>query len=203
MEVFYNESPIPHITIQNYYSDDELKLVWLELEFLTNSYSLNPPEDTGSATDLAGKTKKKNHGIFLDNLYTKRNVSNILRISRKHFDPNLMSLLAQHHFVFKYLEKSRRDTTLLSYYEDSDQYLPHEDDCVMTAITWLFKEPRQFQGGNLFFSDYNYEIPIQNNFMVIFPSTITHSVEPIRMESNFEPFSGYGRYALTNFIDTK
>ena len=199
MDVFYYDGPVPHAIIENYYSEEELKEVWLELDFLTHEYKLKPPDKTGTAKNK-GIGLKHNHGIFIDSLYSDRDVSNILRLFRKHFDTELTLELMEHHFIFNYLFQSKKDTTLLSYYENEDNYLPHSDQAAMTVVTWLFKEPCQFQGGDFFFSDYNYKIPIQNNCTIIFPSVISHAVSPVKMTNSHKPFSGFGRYALTNFV---
>lgn len=200
MEVFYYETPFPHVTIRDYYEEDELKQVWVELDFLTHSDKLNSPEKTFSAMNPDGTPRKKNTGVFLDSLYSNRKISNILNVSRKHFNPELLNVLCQQHFIFEYIRKSVSDSTLLSYYEESDNYLPHCDQSSITAVTWLFKEPKRFDGGNFTFDEYDYEIPLQNNFMVLFPGIMSHSVSPVKMEPGLEPFSGFGRYALSNFI---
>jgi len=203
MEVFYHESPFPHVTISDYYGEEELKLVWKELEFLTNPIILKSPEFTGTAKDNQGKILKQNHGVFLDLIYKDRKISNILNFSRKHFHPDIVEPLCTHNYFFRYLQKSAFDATLLSYYQDSDRYQSHTDSSTITAITWLFKEPKHFDGGDLSFTEFNYNIPIKNNFMIIFPSILYHSVSPIIMKENKEPFSGYGRYALSNFIQMR
>ena len=52
-------------------------------------------------------------------------------------------------------------------YKNYDYYKSHVDNSYSTALTWFYKEPKQFEGGNILFSDYNIEIPIENNSILI------------------------------------
>ena len=74
-----------------------------------------------------------------------------------------------------------------------------------TAVTWFFKEPKSFSGGNFYFADYGIKIEVQNNMAVIFPSFVKHAVDEIILEQNND-LMGYGRYAISQFLfiaDTK
>jgi hypothetical protein len=202
MNLIYYESPVPHIIIEDYYSAEELNNVWKELDFLTSVETLMPPSKTASATDKEGFFSKKNSGVFLDVLFSNnRESSYILKYGRKMFSPEMRDTVSPMHFVFNYLNTARVDHTLVSYYQNSDYYLPHWDISTLSTCTWLFKEPKKFNGGDFNFSDYNYKIQIKNNMTVLFPSTISHSVDEITMiDSNDIPFSGNGRYVISNFI---
>jgi hypothetical protein len=200
MEVFYHELPFPHVIIRDYYNKEELDKVWLELNFLTSCNIMQPPKKTGSAMSPDGEVLKQNHGVFLDGFYSKRESSNILTLSRKHYNHDLLIELEKQNFIFRYLVNSTKDSTLVSYYEESDNYPPHTDQGCFTSITWLYKDPKRFTGGNFVFNEYEYEIPLQNNCMVIFPSIMLHSVTPVTMDVSMDSFSGFGRYSITNFI---
>lgn len=188
---FFTE-PVPHCIILNYYSPKELELVWAELEFLRGK--LLPPEQTGSAVGADGKPRKRNRGAFVDDLYTRRELSNILQVNRKISSPEVTNAILGQNWFYNYLRPSDRlgDRTLISYYEDGDYYEPHTDSAMVTAISYHWKEPRQFEGGDLYFG--NYHVPIENNCILIFPSCTEHEVKKVR---------GEGRYALTQFINFK
>lgn len=211
MKLFYYESPIPHVIIENYFDDNELKRVWAEIDFLTSDAKLGTPKETGTAykpidnpTDGVKKAlTKQNRGIWLDETYSKREYSDILQCTRKHIDRSIMDALSSYHFVFDYLKHSKFDATLLSYYQNSDNYFPHFDASAISCVTWLYKEPKSFEGGEFIFSDSNYKIPVLNNHMIIFPSIVRHSVDPVTMLDNMEPFSGYGRYSITQFFSPR
>ena len=56
--IIKNYDPFPFLEIENMYDDDQLKLIWQELEFLNQSDKFKSPEETGSA-EKDGKTLKK------------------------------------------------------------------------------------------------------------------------------------------------
>ena len=104
------------------------------------------------------------------------------------------SLMYKHPF-FRYLWRSNRDETKIHYFENGDHYRPHTDDCVITAITWFYKEPKMFTGGDLIIEK-AVKFPCLNNTTVIFPSILYHEVTAVVMEN----LSGLGRYSMSQFL---
>jgi hypothetical protein len=193
------EQPFPFLEIKNLYNEEELKLIWQELEFLNCLNKLEPPENTGTALDEKKKVAlKKNVGLFLDDIYTKRNLSNILTINSKLFSEQILNAFAELSFAYEFIKKTDNDKTLISYYENGGYYKPHEDKSLFTAVTWFFKEPKAFTGGDLYFTDYDIQVEIENNMSVIFPSFIQHAVDKIILKD--KNLNGYGRYAMTQFL---
>lgn len=200
--------PVPHIIIDDFYTPEELKDIWLELDFLTHPRKLLTPDLSGSAFTLDEKGqkvfKKKNKALFLDALFTTREVSNILHYStKKVWTDEFTKKCADAHYLFNYLRTCNSDTTLVSYYEDNDNYAPHSDVGAVTLLTWLYKEPKAFTGGELSFADFNYPIELKNNRMLMFPACVHHDVSAVKMNEGVEPFTGYGRYVITNFASYK
>jgi hypothetical protein len=183
-EVVYFTEPVTFCIIKNFYSEDDLELIWKELETLKPHFG--GPEKTGTARNAVGQPKKDNKGVFL------QQGNPITILNRKLFTPELVHDLSKLNWFFGYLKHLNRDDTLVSYYEDSGHYKAHTDDAIITAIHYLWKEPKTFTGGGLFFGDF--EVPIENNCMLIFPSCTFHEVKPLQ---------GYGRYALTQFVSSK
>lgn len=194
MDFTINQHPFPYIHVKNFYTEEELNLIWIELNFFQSNPETFKSENTNGAKDKDGKLLKKNRGIFLDEMYNDRfrSVSNILNCNRK-----LFNILNVDNWFFKNIDVDK-DTTLLSYYENSDYYYPHKDNTVATACTWFFKEPKKFKGGDFCFPEYNIEIPVENNSLVIFPGHMIHAVTKIEME---EGNSGYGRYCMSQFLN--
>ena len=180
-EVTYFTEPVTFCILKNFYSEDELDLIWSELENLRPQFG--GPEKTGTAHNALGQPKKDNKGIFLPQ------GNPITILNRKLFRPELIHDLSKLNWFFGYLKHLNHDSTLVSYYEDSGHYKAHVDHSVITAIHYLWKEPKTFMGGGLFFGDF--EVPIENNCLLIFPSCTLHEVKPLQ---------GYGRYALTQFV---
>lgn len=191
--------PFPYVRIFNFYSDDELKLIWEELEFILNDRIIGGPEKTGTARN-DGVVLKKNKGIFLDNLYSDRENSNILTVNRKVF-LNLLKISSEsNHWVFKNsLESVNWDGTLISYYENSDHYKKHYDVSAFTCLTWFFKKPKKFSGGDLIFSDFNLKIEVEDNSLILFPSGVSHEVSEVKMNPE-DMGKKLGRVCMSQFM---
>lgn len=203
MDFKYFAEPLPHIIVDDFYNETELREIWQELDFLTYSRKLMTPESTGAAyaLDANGEKiyKKNNLGLFIDGLYANRDLSNILFHTRKIFDKAFLEKCQEQNFIFKYLMQANADFTLMSYYEDGATYESHHDKAVITVLTWLYKEPKGFTGGELTFSDHDYPIELKNNRVLIFPGVANHEVAAVRMNPGVKPMSGFGRYVITNF----
>lgn len=187
--------PIAHI--QNFYSSDELKKIMDELEYL---YSIDrykgAEEDGGPGTAYEdGVALKVGKGLHLNAVYDDNKQSDILSINRKIFNESLMETLMGNHPFFRYLWRSNRDETKIHYFENGDHYRPHTDDCVITAITWFYKEPKMFTGGDLIVEK-AVKFPCLNNSTVIFPSILYHEVTSVVMNN----LPGFGRYSMSQFL---
>lgn len=200
LKIHQIKNPFPFLQIENLYSEDELILLWKEFDFLTHPDKLESPENTGSALDEETKVPlKKNKGLFLDDLYSSRNISNILTITKQLFSPVILNAFSELSFGYENIKYTNRDATLLSYYENSEYYKSHRDEALYTAVTWFFKEPKSFSGGNFYFTDYGIKIEMQNNMAVIFPSFVKHAVDEIILEKN-NNLTGHGRYSISQFL---
>lgn len=198
-QFFDDNRKIPHgvAVIENFYTENELKLIWKELDYLTSENLLLPPEKTGTSLDReTGKPRKENSGLFLDEYYKNRNFSSILTLNRKVFSVLNDEIYFQRP-IFRYMATVNSDSTLLNYYEDNNYYKPHIDNCVYTVLTYFFKEPKQFSGGNFRIVDYDLEFEIKNNMVIYMPSCYLHEALPVKMEQNQK---GYGRYCLSQFM---
>jgi hypothetical protein len=192
--------PFPYLIIENFYSKLELRHIWKELEFLTYSNKLQPPEKTGTAYE-EDIPQKRNLGLFLDDIYLNRNISNILTINQKIFDKKILDSFSDLCFGYKNIHKTNHDATLISYYENGGYYKEHDDQAAYSTVTWFFKEPKVFSGGNFYFNDYGIKIEIKNNMTVIFPSFVLHSVDNVSMDEEYSgELSGLGRYSMTQFL---
>lgn len=200
MEIKSIYDPFPHLIVENVYSDDELVLIWKELEFLNQPGKWKCPTDTGTATE-ENIPLKNNLGLFLDGdrgIYKERQVSNILTLNRKIVNQEIMNAYSDLSFGYKTFLQTNADVTLLSYYENGHNYKKHIDDAVVSSLTWFYKEPKMFSGGDLVFSDFDrYRVEIKNNRAIIFPSFIFHEVEKVSMPE-YKPQCG--RYCVTQFF---
>jgi len=198
MKLFPRKKPFPYLIVKNLYSDSELKYIWRELDFLISSRILVGPEFTASATcEKTGEILKKNSGVFLDDVYTNRDYSNILTLNSKSFQKEIIDEFAKLSFGYESLKTTNHDRTLISYYENNDSYKSHVDEAFFTFLTWFYKEPKQYIGGELTFTNYDHTIESENNCLVIFPSFIRHEVSKISM---IEDKPGHGRVCMAQFV---
>ena len=183
---------------ENCFNDSDLNLIFDELNFLNNPLIFEGPEETRSAIDDEG-IQKKNMGVWISDFYTNPHKSSLWRMTRN-FMENSVDEYRNLHFSNRVIENTNFSKSLLSYYEDNDYYKPHTDQSAITILFWFFKEPKRFEGGDLFFSDTNELIKVKNNSMIMFPSWAYHSVTKIRMDEKFAN-KKLGRYSLTIFLN--
>lgn len=195
MQVQLIKEPFEYIQIDDTYTEDELRLIFLELDFWSISGNLMPPGETGSAKEN-GRLKKQNHGIFLDDAYANRISSNILKLNRKIFKVELDIPSV----ILNYLRESNCDTTLVSYYENSDHYKPHKDESVLTSLTYLYKQPKVFSGGELTATEYGLVLETVFNRTYVIPSVVEHEVSQVVM-NKVDCGKGLGRYCISGFIN--
>ena len=202
-----NEYPFPHLIVDNFYNKEELELIWEELNYYTKPGKLFEAENYGG---VVGYTTAK--AILLDSVYrdfseTKGNnyrpISNILTVNRKLFTSGVLELFSEIHDCCILANQSNSDTTKVRYYHNGDSYDPHTDrPFQFLAFSYFYKEPKKFEGGGLYFPRYDYEIPCDNNSMIIFPGWVEHGVKEVKIDDS-DYFDGYGRYAITSFFGFK
>ena len=201
MKITNYENPFPFITIENTFTPDELNSIWDEIKFLYYSKKFNPPEKTGSAYDTVDGEKvykKNNSGLWISDIYKEFDFSNIYKFGRKLIE-NKEEIYNNHPSWFFKNIYFNQDNTLLSYYENGNYYHSHTDKAFLTCLTWIFKQPKKFEGGNLTFTDYDITIEVNTNCTVIFPSCIKHEVSKISMKKeDLDDLNG--RICITQFF---
>ena len=192
--------PFPHLIVENMYNDEELELIWKELKFLTYSHKLLDANAQKTATDKDGNPISSTKSMILDNFYSNRNISNILTVNRKLFEHGYTQLYSQIAPHCKAINHQNTDLTTIRYYQNGDNYGSHFDSYNFTAITYFYKKPKLFVGGQLYFTEHNnYQFECEDNSMILFPSYIKHEVNEIVMDED-SLFTGNGRYAMSQFM---
>ena len=190
--------PFPHLIVENMYNEEELELIWEELNFLSKPHKFIV-NDSGTDRDSQGKPKSESKSIVLDAIYPQRNISNILVINKKLFEGGYLNIFSQISPSCKSILHQNSDYTKIRYYEDGIQYLPHVDKYNYTIITFFHKNPKAFTGGELYFPEYNYTFECNNNNMIIFPSCVFHASQTVSMKKTFDCL-GYGKYSMMQFL---
>lgn len=187
------------IILDNFYDQHEYDAILNECVFFAKRDKLKPPSITGAA-EVHGVSLKKGNGIFLDDVFKDRNISDILYYNRKIFNSTIMEELSSIDIFYRNLSMSNKDSTLLNYYENSDYYDSHSDLSTITVVSWFYKEPKIFSGGNIFFeNDKEKFVECKNNRVIFFPSFLYHAVDKIEMPEN-KLGLGLGRFAISQFI---
>jgi len=183
MNIKIFSEPFPHITIQNLLSEREMQIIWNELIFLVPK--MLSPEHTNAAKRERGISKKKGYGIMIDSLFNNKDDSDILLLMRKivgmevrHESEKSPDIYLQ---LFKHINKG---ATLVQIYRNGDYYESHEDTAIFTAVTLIHSTPKKYQGGELYFADYDFAPKLENNSTIIFPSVINHEVTEVKMKTN-------------------
>ena len=192
--------PFPHVTFHNFYNDNELKLIWEELDFYTK------PDKLLSAKEYGGVvTHTNSKALWLDKVYIGkyRELSNILKVTRKVFYKNITDVFANTHDCVSLASESNYDNTKVRYYHDGEFYQPHIDKYVeFLAFSYFYREPKKFEGGELFFPKYDYKFNCDNNSLIMMPGWVEHGVSQVKIQDS-DYFDGYGRYAITSFFGNK
>ena len=194
--------PFPLMVVQNFYNQNELDLIWKELDFYTAPNKLFEAKEYGGVVD---STNAK--AILLDELYKGhknkknfRNISNILTVNRKLFNSGVLDKFSQLHDCCILAPKCNHDITKVRYYHNNEYYDPHTDRSVhFLAFSYFFKEPKKFTGGDLIFPKYDFKVPCENNSMVIFPGWVEHGVRKVTIKDS-DYFDGWGRYCISSFF---
>ena len=192
----------PYCIINNFYTEEELSEIIKEVDFLQSRKSIwLDPKDSGSAIDKESNTfLKSNKCIWMNHLYKTESVSSILSYNVKLYTSGAAATLAENHPWFKYLIYNSEFTTLLSYYETDQYYKAHRDQAVLTTLTWIYKEPKEYSGGDLILEN-DTTINCTNNTMLVMPSTVLHEVTPVELPEG-KKGQGLGRYTITTFVKT-
>jgi len=191
------DGPFPHLIIKNFYNEQELDLIWEELNFYTKPNKLLEAEYYGGVVDA---TNAK--AIILDEVYGElyRDISNILTVNRKLFTSGVLDVFADTHPSCSCAPLVNKDITKLRYYHDGDYYEPHTDHTMpFLAFSYFYKEPKKFTGGELEFPEYEYELECKHNHTIIFPGWVEHAVKKVSIEDS-DYFAGMGRYCVSNFM---
>ena len=201
--VHNNDHSFPFVIIDDYYNNDELDLIWDELHHMTYPHKWNTPKThphSGAMED--GVSLKLNKFSFLDEYYTDRKYSNILNTNRKIFYyNNFKKIFTENENWFFNTFNTLKDLTLLSYYDqDGEYYKAHRDESYITCLSWFYKEPKKFAGGDMVLHNGEEKINIDclNNRMLIIPSRIKHEVLPLSVDGELGRCEG--RYCIAQFL---
>ena len=194
----------PYLYIDDWYTPEEEKLIWTELDFYTNTSTLHRAEDdptTGYHDD--GSSRSQAWRVFCEGLYmnpeSAHSASHFLRLQKSKILSNKVKMAMEEAGpVFRMFGVTNQSTAMINYYENDDYYDAHTDAYMISSFCWFYRTPKAFTGGDITFTDSGATTECKHNRMIVFPSYYMHSVDPIKMkEENLE--MGLGRYSLVHF----
>jgi len=188
---------VPIAIIDDLFTEEEHAAIFEEINFIRKEDLLFAPEDTGSAKHPDGTIKKQNSGAWFVDLYKQTILSPTCRISPKILDEKLVNKLVAEDIMFNFLRNIHQVNSLLSYYDESDNYHTHVDASTFTVIHWLYKEPKKFDGGVFTFEGEG-EIECVNGRVIYMPGFVNHGVTPVKLKT--EDTDGWGRYTISHFL---
>ena len=200
VQVVKDNPTYPFIVIDNWYTPQEEKAVWKELDFLgaNPKETIKRAETTVVARDEKGNSKSKAYRWYPGEFLSDNTVSPIFNCQYKQRTPEFHNIIKECTPYSRSYLSSNGDTTLISYYEQDDHYEPHHDTFHWTCLIWMVREPRLFNGGDFHFPESGYEVKLKHNRAVFFPCCYLHRVSPVKFHTQPKEF-GYGRYTITHF----
>jgi len=197
-----NDNPtFPFVVIDNWFTPNEQKAVWKELDFFsaTPKEQIDRAENTIVARDPDGTAKSNAYRFYIENFYKQRELSPIINCMYKQQSPEFHKIIEDNCMPYaRSFLSSNTDSSLLSYYEENDHYKPHHDTFAWTCLIWMVREPRLFNGGDFKLNEPDIEVKLKNNRAVFFPCCYLHSVSPVKFHTQPKEI-GYGRYTITHF----
>ena len=203
VQVVKDNPTYPFIVIDNWYTPQEEKNIWKELDWYSSHEHIDRAEDTIVARYKDGTSLSKAYRFYPTDYYSdigyqKSHVANYMYKQRT---PEFHKIVGECMPYARSFHSSNNDTTLISYYEENDHYEPHHDTFLWTMLIWFYREPKLFNGGDLDFPETGYEIKLKHNRAVFFPCCYLHRVSPVKFHTQPEKI-GYGRYTITHFYFT-
>ena len=144
-----NDNPtFPFVVVDNWYTPNEEKAVWKELDFFsaTPKVQIDRAENTIVARNSDGSSKSKAYRFYIESFYQKRELSPILNCMYKQRTPEFRNIISECMPYARSFLSSNSDSSLLSYYEENDHYESHHDTFLWTCLIWMVREPRLFNG---------------------------------------------------------
>lgn len=205
-----SNSSMPFLMIDDYYSPETLEGVWKEIDFYSHTEFQTSDENPPAIKD--GKKRGDFKRIPMDHIYTHQGGFKSLifggagMMSHDDFGEAVKETFKNvPGDFFHWFKVTNFSNTIVTYYEHGHFYKPHIDVSHFTLLIWLYKEPKNFTGGDfgLYHKD-DYENPVEkielkNNRAVLFPSYYTHGVDKISAIDNNRN-DKWGRYCVSHFV---
>jgi len=174
------------IVIDNFYENDELALIKKELyELIPHLKTSDKVPSAYKVNKETGKIKYKKNclSLWVDDFYKNDiNKSNILKLNKKIFSSEVSEFAKNVHSIYSYINESQSRQTLLNYYKNAEHYGAHRDISIISVIS--FFELGMVKSGGLIFPQDQLKVNFKDNRTIIFPSSMLHETESIKVNDN-------------------
>lgn len=181
--------PFPHLIVESAFNENEQDLIWKELEFI----NLNDRLSCKSTNNIF----ENKILVAIGDIFSDQRFSDISKLTSVSLNREIKEKFSQLNFGYNSIWNTYNHKTFLSYYGENDSYEYTNNFSLYTILTFFYKEPKKFLGGELTFNDFNFEINIQNNTSILFPSFIPYSIKKVTFNKTFK---GYGKYCITTLL---
>jgi hypothetical protein len=204
MEFNFIADGIDAVVIDNFYTEDQLNEIMLELKWMTKPSVMRGEDNLAAAHDDNGNILTSKSGVFLEEVFNNWKHSALISHGMKQTNSKeFKNKLLEFNTMFKSLFECNNRSHLLSYYENSQYYKPHKDSVFFTVLNYFFTEPKQFDGGEIVLYSCNSKkeatIEPKHNRTVVILSSTMHEVKQIKSKID-QKLSGHGRYCNAIFL---
>lgn len=141
-------------------------------------------------------------GVWLLDMYKDLEISPIHNNSMEtFFSPEVVENLIHTNSMYGIYDSVNNHSTQIRYFGDGQSSLLHYDSAAFTIMTFVFNDPKEFDGGDLTLQiggDIAYEQKIDNNMTVIFPSSYYLGLSEVSV--NNKDVDNNGLYVITSYL---
>jgi len=188
--------PFHHTIIYNFFDGVTLDAIKQEIISLIPVVESVVPEDAHHTKLL---NTANTPSTWLDKVFgQEREASKILTSTREVFSLCTQGVLQDKDNPFiGYIPTSNHDTTYVQLYKNGSSYFPHQDAAVVTMLYPILLG-KDFEGGKLTFTRYDYTPHLEDNCCLIFPSFEPHALSPVNSKDD-----GYVRASINQRLYIK
>lgn len=200
MKIYKNTlNDFGYLYIEDIFTEHELKYIHQEITnmdwIMDNLQRVKEERLFDSAHDENGMPMMTGNGLFIDDIYYKKDCSPTLTYNRKVFEGEIKKAMESTHPANVCVNLTNYDSTSLNRYTKGDRYSPHLDNSVLSCITFLSFDSKEMQGGDFVFTDYDITYKFKNNSAVYFPSWVKHHCTEIESDAT--------RYSVAQFVSIR
>jgi Rps23 Pro-64 3,4-dihydroxylase Tpa1-like proline 4-hydroxylase len=188
------------IILDDVYSQNTYNTILNQVLGLVQLGKIEDHDVVGTATTTVNSSNYLSHrkGLWIDDFFAENRHDFIYFAEHSNTIKKLTSDIKSLPFVFRGIEVTNWDESLLGVYSNNDGYRPHKDNCFYSSIFFLHDE-KKFSGGDLIFDDMDIKIEFIKNRLVLFPSWARHGVSKVVYPENYKPKFNEFRMSITTF----